>query len=155
MKKNDTAYQLMLAFVRFNRQRMKAGPIAGLLQREHGILRRLMWSDPGGQGVTVTKLSEGLRVSAPYVTQTVNGLEEKGLVERTTDPEDRRLVRIRVTPRGREALRQASAEFAAHFAGLVEHLGEEESRKLTQLLLQVADYFERRHGKGGGHCCSD
>ena len=61
----------------------------------------------------VSLLSTALKVSPSFITQMANGLVEAGLADRSPDPDDRRAVRLRVTPRGDEVLAKASREFIA------------------------------------------
>lgn len=49
---------------------------------------------------TISALAERERVTAPSMTSLINGLEEQGLVTRTTDDEDRRRVQVDVTDAG-------------------------------------------------------
>jgi DNA-binding MarR family transcriptional regulator len=49
---------------------------------------------------TITALAERERVTAPSMTSLINGLEEQGLVTRTTDDDDRRRVQVDVTEAG-------------------------------------------------------
>ena len=138
---NDTSYKLMQAFGQLKRQWSNAGPIAGLKHSEWGVLRGLSKLDDG-QGVMVSELSAGMKVSAPSITQTVNGLVSRGLVSRQADPCDRRAVRLRVTESGEETLALALKEFKSRSHGLVEFLGEKKSADLMELLHQVHKYFE-------------
>ncbi|MFQ5810060.1 MAG: MarR family winged helix-turn-helix transcriptional regulator [Armatimonadota bacterium] len=50
---------------------------------------------------SVRSIAEGLMVSPPAATQLVNKLVAKGLVERSERKADRRVVDVRLTPRGR------------------------------------------------------
>jgi DNA-binding MarR family transcriptional regulator len=49
---------------------------------------------------TITALAERERVTAPSMTNMINGLEEQGLVVRTPDAEDRRRVQVDITDAG-------------------------------------------------------
>lgn len=49
---------------------------------------------------TITSLAERERVTAPSMTNMINGLEEQGLVVRTPDAEDRRRVQVDITDAG-------------------------------------------------------
>lgn len=51
---------------------------------------------------TVSTLAERERVTAPSMTNTINGLEEQGYVTRTTDEDDRRRVQVEITDAGAE-----------------------------------------------------
>jgi len=98
-------------------------------------------SGKDGRGPMASEIGECLGVTAPTVTQHLNSLEERGLVERRPDPADRRIVRIRLTDEGRATVERIHEHRRRLFAGLVRHLGEEDSLKLAQLLRKVADYL--------------
>ena len=54
--------------------------------------------------LSVSGLAEAVSVDAPYATLIVDTLEERGLVERHSDPADRRRKLVELTPAGREAI---------------------------------------------------
>jgi DNA-binding MarR family transcriptional regulator len=58
-------------------------------------------------GMTPGELTRELLVTAGNVTGIVARLARRGLVERRRVPEDRRAVRLRLTPRGRALMRRA------------------------------------------------
>jgi DNA-binding MarR family transcriptional regulator len=53
---------------------------------------------------TVSALAEREHVSPPAITRSVVALEARGLVDRVTDPSDRRQVLVSLSARGRELL---------------------------------------------------
>lgn len=55
---------------------------------------------------TITALAERERVTAPSMTNMINGLEEQGYVVRTPDAEDRRRVQVDITDAGTEIVAQ-------------------------------------------------
>lgn len=136
------ARKLMQAFLRFRRLHRVLSPIEGLRPSEIMILYHIR-AKTGSDcpGVKVSELSASLEVAPPTVTQLVNGLVANGFVERSTDPNDRRAVRLSLTDKGRRALRKATDAFANDFRGLVEYLGEEDSAKLADLLSKVFVYL--------------
>ena len=58
---------------------------------------------------TLSELAEQLAADRPYVTLIVDGLEERGLVQRTPHPEDRRAKLVQLTAAGRAAAARADA----------------------------------------------
>ena len=58
---------------------------------------------------TLSELAEQLAADRPYVTLIVDGLEERGLVQRTPHPEDRRAKLVALTAAGRAAAEHADA----------------------------------------------
>ena len=56
--------------------------------------------------MTMSQLAERLDVSLPNVTGIVDRMEERGFVERGREPEDRRVVTVRATAGGHEAVEE-------------------------------------------------
>lgn len=71
-------------------------------------------------GLRMNTLSRYLMVSGGSVTGLTDELEKDGLVQRDDDPDDRRSVRVRLTPAGRRAFERMARE---HEAWVVELFG--------------------------------
>lgn len=139
---NPAAQELMVAFRKFGRASMQHRNVDGVKSSEMMTLfciKRHM--KPDSAGMKVSEISGLLQVTSPTVTQMINSMEEQGLVERTMDPADRRAVRVRLTAKGEEVSGQAAQKRSALFNGLVEHLGEEQSRQLAELLNKACEYY--------------
>lgn len=98
------------------------------------------------EGVSVSDLGRLLRVKSPTITPSINSLEEKGTLERKMDRNDRRIVRISLTSKGRQYLEEIMAHFTFEIRGLVEYLGPKKSRQLAGLLEDVYHYFGGSRG---------
>jgi DNA-binding MarR family transcriptional regulator len=72
------------------------------LGRGSGRVKSLMWLSEGP--LSLSALAEAIGVDAPYATLIVDSLEERGLVERQPDPDDRRRKLVSHTPAGSEAV---------------------------------------------------
>jgi DNA-binding MarR family transcriptional regulator len=90
---------------------------------------------------TPGELAEIEKVSAPSMTRTVAALVERGLVERTADPQDRRQVILSLTGDARSLLRDIRRKRDAWMSVRVGHLTPEEQAILQQasaILTRVA-----------------
>ena len=67
-------------------------------------------------------LADHLAVSRPHVTAVVDGLVERGWVERRPDPDDRRRVSHVLTDGGRAALAAADGAVEARLLGMLDQL---------------------------------
>jgi DNA-binding MarR family transcriptional regulator len=109
--------------------------------------RVLSWLSMGSSAAAV--LAEKLAVSRPTVTLVVDGLQARGLVERTGDHSDRRRVTISMTAAGEAALAAADATVAGRLDEVLAPLGPEKAASIVAALelLQAAlrDDRERRH----------
>lgn len=90
----------------------------------------------------MSEISRFLGLTPPTVTQLINSLEAKQMVERQADPSDRRVVRIKLTEQGKIITRRARDHMDATLNRMVEYLGEEESDQLAELLLKVYAFME-------------
>ena len=68
-----------------------------------------------------------LGVTPPTVTSVVDGLESRGLVSRTTDPDDRRRVRLGITEAGTAAVTAGDGVVGAGLDRLLGRLDETEA----------------------------
>jgi DNA-binding MarR family transcriptional regulator len=78
------------------------GGYADLSRTATSVLATLR--DAGPHRITALAGAEG--VAQPTMTNLVGRLERRGLVERTTDPDDARAVLVALTDRGRERLEE-------------------------------------------------
>jgi DNA-binding MarR family transcriptional regulator len=68
-------------------------------------------------------------------------LEAAGFVERLPDPTDRRVVLIGLTEKGTEEAEGLMADVQEKLIGLVNYLGEENSKTLIHLMSLSIEYF--------------
>ncbi|MFN8530486.1 MAG: MarR family transcriptional regulator [Anaerolineae bacterium] len=77
---------------------------------------RLLFLLDAAQGQNLIRLAERMLVARSTITRLIDQMEAKGLVQRVSDPNDRRAQRVALTPKG-SAVR--SEAFAAHEASLL------------------------------------
>lgn len=96
---------------------------------------------PDGSGLRVSDIASSLGVTASSVTQIVTDLEGRGLVARTMDPQDRRVVRVSLTAEGARLLDEARHPYIERMGSLARHLGRDKSMTLVGLLSEVDDFL--------------
>lgn len=72
-----------------------------------------------GGPITLGALAAAEQVRPPTITKLVVALEEQGLVERETDDEDRRVVRVKATARGERLLSEGRRRRVASLSASV------------------------------------
>ena len=75
-------------------------------------------------GMTLSQLARQLNLSPATLNETINSLQERGLVVRERNPEDRRKVDIRATAEGEELQNSASREFHGYIAEIFGKMGQ-------------------------------
>jgi DNA-binding MarR family transcriptional regulator len=119
---------------------------AGLSQGRFTVLMLLSKCDgacEAGTGAGIpgdfspSDLAERACVTRATMTGLLDGLERDGLIEREPNPQDRRMVAVRITERGRAHLEGMLPEYFALVARLMRGLDETERERLMQLLAIV------------------
>jgi DNA-binding MarR family transcriptional regulator len=87
--------------------------------------------------VTLGELAESLDVSPRNITGLVDHLEQDALVERFPDPDDRRSVRVRLAPAGKQKLTEVKKEMGTSRYGVVAGFTDEELTQLRHLCLKL------------------
>lgn len=99
-------------------------------------------------GLTPAELARRVGTSPPTITRMVARMEGAGLLERRPDAGDRRLVRVFLTPRGRELEGVLNRELSDLSDVALEGLSRTERADLTRHLRTVRENLERgRDGK--------
>ena len=93
-------------------------------------------------GMTPGELTRELLVTAGNVTGIVDRLEALGLVARRPVPEDRRAVKVRLTPRGRHLTHRVIPRHRRDVGTLLEAVSREDLARLRDLLGRVARALE-------------
>jgi DNA-binding MarR family transcriptional regulator len=89
------------------------------------------------EACSMRALSEVLRVAPRTITDIVDGLEKRGLAERSAHPHDRRVTLIRITVEGNEQLRQARRAVERLFTASIGSLTGSEQETLVALLERI------------------
>jgi DNA-binding MarR family transcriptional regulator len=110
-------------------------PHAGLLAR----LRRA-----GGQ--SQQDVAESLGMHPSRIVALVDELENKGLIERRANPDDRRVYALFLTPAGEKALRDIGRLNGEHLDALCAALDAGEREQLASLLSRIAQQQGLRPG---------
>lgn len=129
----ETFLGLMRVCQKLQRQLDRVLDAAGLSLPQFDVLANLGMSE----GITQQELAGRLLVTKGNVCGLLDRMEAAGLVERRSDPEDRRANRVFMTKVGRNALQDA---FPAHLGVIqkwMETLSGAEQRTLNQLISRL------------------
>jgi DNA-binding MarR family transcriptional regulator len=121
----------------------------GLSPTASAVLYRLHAEGP----VRLTTLAASVEVSQPSMTQLIHRLERRGLVARSSDPDDRRAALVEVTEGGRRLVLDRQDVVRARLAELLGMLGQEQrdalglaARVALPVLTQLIDADADRSG---------
>ena len=115
---------------------------SGIRIAQYRALGMLMKSGP----LSMSEIGRLLYISKPYMTVLANTLVENGWVERKNDPDDRRVVRIAITPQGKKHLQQAFEIYRADVKILISGLDPTDLQKLSAALEDLQRIFVKLEG---------
>jgi DNA-binding MarR family transcriptional regulator len=96
--------------------------------------------DDGGE--RATHLASCLALAKPTVTAAVDGLVDRGYLQREPVPNDRRSTRIALTPLGRKMLAEAEEAMAENLTAVVQ--GADDPAAVLSLLATLGPVLENR-----------
>lgn len=105
----------------------------GVRVGQHFVLEQLWRED----GLTPGELAKRIGVETPTVTRAVQRMEAADLAQREPDLEDARLVRVRLTERGRELEGVVPEIMKRVWDEALEGFSEEEKAQLRQMMERV------------------
>lgn len=104
----------------------------GVSGAQYNVLRILRGAGEGG--LCRNEIGERLVTRVPDVTRLLDRLEERGLIERAREGNDRRFVNTRITAAGRELLIRIEEPLVELEGRLFGHMTQEQLRTLVDLL---------------------
>lgn len=96
-------------------------------------------ADDSAVGMTPAELADSARVTRATMTGLIDTLERDGFVRRAADAHDRRMMRICLTPKARNFLRQILPDHFRRMASVMSGLTESERKTLVKLLNKIYD----------------
>ena len=104
----------------------------GLSPTQYNALRILRGA--GDEGRSCSEIAERMINRDPDITRLVDRLERRGLVKRSRDKRDRRVITTRITGAGLELLKSLDEPIEKLNRKLLGHIGEEQLGSLIKLL---------------------
>ncbi len=100
------------------------------------------------QPCRMSDLSEAAMVSTSSLTIMLNRLVDDGLVERLSAPEDRRVIKVRLTEKGKVLLKKVHEGYLDVLENVVASLAEDKKEVLLKLLTEVKQIMDDLGNRG-------
>jgi DNA-binding MarR family transcriptional regulator len=112
---------------------------ADLMHFEYFVLAML--SEAPDRTLRMTELARQTNATLPRLSHVVRRLEERGLVERSPCPENRRATNVQLTDQGRRKVQQAAPD---HVRNIRQHIIDALSAEQVAQLTDIADAILQR-----------
>jgi DNA-binding MarR family transcriptional regulator len=103
----------------------------------------------GEEGLSVKALGDQFNLSLAAASRAVDGLHQRGYVDRIECESDRRSKRVTLTPAGHEAIRELHATNVQHLAGFTATLSEPQRRALADAIAPLLELLDVTPSKEG------
>lgn len=136
------AWMAMGAYIRGNRL------LQDLSMNEMLVCNVLADQAPDQPPVTATELCQRTQLLKSQINRILTSMEDRGLIQRTRSPEDRRVVYIRLREEALPRYQREHAHVLTVLEAVRSALGEEDTRQLTALIQRataaVTQYEQQR-----------
>ena len=126
----NTLYELCLKHTAFTNHFINR---MGLYQGQPRLLM-LLWEQ---DGLTQSAIVETLELSQPTVAKTIDRLEKKGILSTRPDSEDKRIVRVFLTPKGRSLQDEVMLSFENMAEQLLAGFAREEKDQMIDTMKRL------------------
>jgi DNA-binding MarR family transcriptional regulator len=99
-------------------------------------------------GESLSSMAEFLGLSLPAASKLADGLVKRGILQRQSDPTDRRRLVLRLSRKGNALLVGAQDGVRRHLAGMLGRIREESLEGLAEALVMLQDNFPRPGNDG-------
>jgi len=90
-------------------------------------------------------ISKEMNVSSARVAAALNNLEQKGLVTRHINAEDRRQIVVEITEAGKDFVSSHRRLILSQVSKVLRHLGEEDSQHLVRIIAKLVPLLQDCH----------
>ena len=138
---NELIVQLFNDVLQIEEQSLKNGVLSDISITEvHTIEAIGMYSEK-----TMSEVAQKLKITVSTLTTAINKLINKGYVERKRIEEDRRVVLVKLTKRGKLAFRLHQKFHGEMINNAIEGLSLEEEEILISSLNKINDFFDKKY----------
>ena len=138
----DYEHQMLSALHRLLRLVSGRALFIQLPRAEFFLLRSISQLCEKSSGVTITQLANQTGARLPAISKLLNTIEQKGYIDRLSDPSDRRICRICLTQKGNDLLAQAQQEHQQRMQQILSSLGDEDAQQLIRLMWRLCEVLE-------------
>ena len=83
---------------------------------------------------SMSDIAEYLKIAPPSATTLINTFVKEGVLERVTDVQDRRVVRLQLSKKGSKILKETMHKRAEAFSRVTAHLSKHDTDELVRIL---------------------
>ncbi|NCB91251.1 MAG: MarR family transcriptional regulator [Clostridia bacterium] len=104
------------------------------------------------EGITQSEICKKLNIKPSTATVSLKRMEKNGMLRRAADERDQRVIRVYLTERGRETIRESKEIMTQNEKTMLEGLSEAEICLMKRMLRQIYSNLNRISGEDVSWC---
>lgn len=141
---NELIEELVSTFRNFKRIKFQNDSSCGDLTHNEKMILFILSDISKDSIVSLSTLRERMKLAPSTITPIITLLEEKGLIQRNIDENDRRNIFLRISTKGEEYINKVQIEIKNKMSKYIEYIGENDTKQLIRLISKTTDFFERK-----------
>lgn len=138
--RDSVADSLLALMPMYHRYILKTGPaVSGIRIAQYRVLGLLMKAGPH----SMSEIGRNLYISKPSMTTLADTLIESGWAVRHNNPDDRRVINLTITPKGKKHLQQAFEIYRTDVKTLISVLDDDDLQRLYTSLDDIRQIFSK------------
>ena len=114
-----------------------------LTQTEFRLIREIVMEREAGKNIISSEIARRLNITRSAVSQLVNKLEKRGVIERMAAPDDRKIFYVVLSESSLNVFKRQCNETNKLINRVVEEFGKDKTDQLIELYEEFASVFDR------------
>ena len=137
--REDLVGNLMILMPSMFKKLMKQMPEMDIPKQQFGLLHAVCINE----GKTMGCYSDKMSIPKSNISVLAEKLIKEGYITRESDLDDRRVINLKATPKGREVFHEHKTRMRLGISERLEQLNEEDVDKLNKLILDMKEIFDK------------
>ena len=142
MMKNSAHYKLMRVMNRFKGE-FRMDKLLGIKKSEVFMILAIDSYMQNHKSVTVSQISEMMRMTNAAVSKTIGSLEDQGYILKVINKKDKRQSYLELTENGKNKLAEIHSEMNSFAESVIKQFGDEKMERLYELLDEINEIAEQ------------
>lgn len=144
MKKDDLVKEIVKTFLEFKKSKIHDMTGCPDLTHNESLVLFIIHGMAMNGKVSLSGLREKIRLAPSTVTPIINSLEEKELIERNIDKEDRRNIYLELSEKGKKFTEEAHRALTKNVSEFIDYMGEDDANEFVRLISKTTEYIKER-----------
>lgn len=144
---NELIEELINTFRNFKKIKFQKISVCGELTHNEKMILFILSDISKDKIVPLSALRERMKLAPSTITPIITLLEEKGLIQRNIDKNDRRNIFLKISPKGENFTNKVQIEIKDTMSKYIEYIGENDTKQLIRLISKTTEFFERKDDK--------